>query len=398
MVIRQRMKKTGMDKAFAGMCGAVLSVLIFHAPVARAQDTLPQTPPELKDFRLDKKPDPPREAAPVIIVPDVKPATPAAEPRPQPKATAQAPKPRAEKPSTAAAPVPAMPSQDTVQAEPADTAPITPSPAATPAAQGAPGKTDIPVPASGFDASSLPWAWIAGALALAAIALFTIARLWTRRALAHAGQMEENFHSPVSATMEASIDEPVTTPMVDKMVPEPVAAKVLAEPVTDVARPLLDISFIPDKATISLANLTVRGSLRIINQGKMAAHTMKLRAVLISASEAQNAAIAQFHETKNLHFTEDLGEAGAAERIGMDLELSIPLSELRSYPLGDQRLFVPIMLANIEYEWGEGGHDVAKLACLIGREANPPKPKMAPLRLDLGPRSFTPLGQRPVFG
>jgi hypothetical protein len=56
------------------------------------------------------------------------------------------------------------------------------------------------------------------------------------------------------------------------------------------------------------------------------------------------------------------------------------------------------MLANIEYEWGEGGHDVAKLACLIGREANPPKPKMAPLRLDLGPRSFTPLGQRPVFG
>jgi hypothetical protein len=397
------MKITGMSR----FCGVVrlgsLATLIFCAPIANAQNALPQTPPELKDFRLDKKPEPPREAAPTIIVPDVKPATPDAEPKPQPTATTQPSKPRAATPSKAAPQTAVKPSQGLLPPETVDNAPVTPLPGVAPVLQAEPSQPAVPAPATGFDPSSLPWAWIAGALALAAIALFAVAKLRTGRATADAGMAEEDFYSPVPATLDEPIAHPVAAPFVEEMAPEaliiePVAAKSVAEPPADIPRPLLEISFVPDKATISLANLTIRGQLRIINQGKAAAHTMKLRAVLISASEVQDAAIDQFHEAKDLHFTEYLGEAGIAERIGMDLELSIPLSELRSYLLGDQRLFVPIMLANIEYGWGEGGHDVAQLACLIGREANPPKPKMAPLRLDLGPRSFAPLGQRPVFG
>jgi hypothetical protein len=34
---------------------------------------------------------------------------------------------------------------------------------------------------------------------------------------------------------------------------------------------------------------------------------------------------------------------------------------------------------------------------MVGREANPPQPKMGPFRLDLGPRRFASLGQRPLF-
>ena len=125
---------------------------------------------------------------------------------------------------------------------------------------------------------------------------------------------------------------------------------------------------------------------------------MALRSILISASETQNEVIAAFHGDKAVHFVEELGEAGPGERIAMDIELSIPLTELRSFALGDQRLLVPIFLADVEYTWGKKGGDAARLCCMIGREATPPKPKLGPLRLDLGPRSYAPLGQRPVSG
>ena len=65
------------------------------------------------------------------------------------------------------------------------------------------------------------------------------------------------------------------------------------------------------------------------------------------------------------------------------------------YIVGDKKIFVPVMLANVAYSW-DGGADNVTIACMVGRESEPPGAKMGPLRLDLGPRSFAPLGQRPL--
>jgi hypothetical protein len=395
LVFGRRMKKTGMDRVLATMRVWAFALSVLYIPIANAQGTLPQTPPELKDFRLDKKPETPKEAAPVIIVPDVKPAAPSAKPSPQRQVTTQRPKSRAQTHSKAAstiempsptkpAPPPESPVAATVLSQP-DSAPVTDISPPGPA---------IGVSASRFDPAFLPWGWIAGALALAAIGVFGLAKFRTRAAREQGEMVTQNLNDDASKTIEMPSAPPVMAPVIGEGPP----ASIIAEPPVEIKRPVLDISFVPNKATVSLANLTISGQLRIINQGSEAARTMKLRTILISASEVQNNAIAQFHASKDMHFTEDLGAAGSAEKIAMDLELSIPLSELQSYPLGDQRLFVPIMLANIEYDWGKDGHDVTQIACMIGREANPPQAKMAPLRLDLGPRSFAPLGQRPVFG
>ncbi len=394
------MKKTGMVAGFGAVRGAMLATSIFYMPLANAQDTLPQTPPELRDFRLDEKPATPSVTAPVIIVPDVKPAAPTAARAPRTTAT---PKPRTEPAQKAQAKAEATTPPPLTGATPTDTnpalVPVTPqtgteTQAEAPATQASPEAEASP----GFDPSSLPWGWIAGALMLAAIGLFGLAKLRTRRMVPDMAIPEDTLHT---APDEIS-DDHIAPAVEEEIIPPPITVKPVKAPPVQTERPLLDVSFVPGKATISLANLTISGQLRIINQGTIPVTAMKLRAVMISASEIQDDIITAFHRDKSLHFTEELGKADAAERIGMDLELSIPLTELRSYPLGDQRLFVPIVLANVEYDWGEAsaevGHDEARLACLIGREANPPKPKMAPLRLDLGPRSFTPLGQRPVFG
>jgi hypothetical protein len=96
---------------------------------------------------------------------------------------------------------------------------------------------------------------------------------------------------------------------------------------------------------------------------------------------------------------EQLDGAEIDEKIVLDLNLAVPLSDITAFASGAQKLLVPIILVRISYQWGNDGQasDV-QLSCLIGREATPAKAKMGALRLDLGPRSFGSLGQRPVFG
>ena len=158
------------------------------------------------------------------------------------------------------------------------------------------------------------------------------------------------------------------------------------------------LDFIPEKATISFATLTVKGQLRLTNTGDAPTQGMELRAGLISAGEQQGHAINAFHSASSDIKPQALGEAKPGETIAMSMELSVPLSEMQSFTLGEQRLMVPIMVANVAYRNpGEATADIVRIACMIGREATPPVPKMGALRLDLGPRSFAPLGQRPLY-
>jgi hypothetical protein len=181
-------------------------------------------------------------------------------------------------------------------------------------------------------------------------------------------------------------------------------AAVLAAPVPTPAipvkkRPRITLDFIPEKATISFTTLTIKGQLRLINDGDAPAMNMELRAGLISASAQQEAAISAFNADTAHIPAETIGEAKPGERIGMAIEMSVPLTDMQSFPLGEKQLFVPIMVANLSYRGGgSGGNETTQIACMIGREASPPAARMGPLRLDLGPRSFTPLGQRPVLG
>ncbi len=398
-LIGKGMNETGTGARAKMLRIVILATMLSAGHIAVAQDALPSTPPELKDFKLDpeKKPTEPKPEVktPVIQLPEVKPASPAPAP------VAARDKPAAEPKREVAAPKVDKPAvlQEAVPQATA-TAPL-PEPASVVAPDPAQPETGpAPVPSTGaetgFDISKLNWGMIGAALGLAAIALLAGAA-WRRRRVSP-DNIEDTPDLPLMAhepQIEPALPEMLAPAFVPELVPDtspivktPAAAK----------RPELDISFVPEKATVSIANLTINGQLRIINVGKGVAKSMGLRAILISASESQDEVIAAFHGDKAAHFVEHLGEVGAGERIAMDIELSIPLSELRSYPLGDRRLFVPIVLADIEYSWGKTGQDEARLSCLIGREATPPTPKMGPLRLDLGPRSFAPLGQRPVFG
>ena len=355
---------------------------IFAASSVGAQQTIPETPPELRDFRLDPertppKPEPqPTPAAPPAAVPTLPEAN---SSRPAPRQEPAPP--RSAPPSTAAPTTQNIPPVIPVK-EPLPEA--TPSP--TVAEPGAPvidETTAEPSSASSPSAQSTGWP-IFVALGLGPIALLAFI-FWRRR------------RRP--SIVQPEISEPAIEEMPIESVPEIEAPRAQPLPVVKLSenKPSIMLQFIPEKATISFTTLTVKGQLQFINEGKSPAKDMQLRAGLISASADQAYVIADFHRNAASLQTEPLSETRAGERFAMAIELSVPLTELHSFPLGDQQLLVPIVIASLSYTDGGARQECASVACMIGREATPPQLKMAPLRLDLGPRSFAPLGQRPVL-
>lgn len=384
--------------------GIILTALawILSGSAVHAQDAVPETPPELRDFRLDQ----PRPEA----QPPTEPATqPTAQPVPPPAVrtvpdtTPEQAVPGAQARQAAprvAVPQSARNNSPTPETEPAQnpavegTAPVSPATAPvdpeinTPIA---PAASEEPVPSSWN--LNLVFGVAAGVLAILGLAVAVLRR--RRRHMADAKDYGVADAAVPQMPSTESVDPPKTVPP-----PASPAAKIPAARTHALAETKsadVSITFIPEKATISFTNLTVQGQLQIANEGKALAKDMQLRAVLLSASSQQQLAIDTFFADPGQVAPNGLGEAKPGERLGLSLELTVPLSEMQTFPLGDQRLLVPILVASLSYAGDSGETSAARLACMIGREAQPPKPKMGPLRLDKGPRSFAPLGQRPVY-
>ncbi len=399
-------------------------VLLATAGSALAQDVAPDTPKELKDFKLNPENAPPvrqplpttepvvkapvmnapAAEVPAVRVPPVQPAkvnpTPSkpAPAKPAPTEPA-AVTPRKVAPVVAATPAfernsdaadaasvaaPQVTDDAAVQGELIAEQPILPETSlpGTP-----PAIADVLPPADAAPASTLPWSYILAAF-FVVLGLAVAAMIKRRRKGSDADETE---------TMFEQIEDPADRHHI--VMPNTAAPPDKAALPANTNRPKLEISFAPETASVSLANLTIKGRLRIINSGTVNAAAMQLNAVVISASEGQNDAISRFFNSPLL-LGKDLGVAKVGEQIALEMDLMIPIADLQTFIMGKQKLLVPIIMARVEYYWGDGAqqHDEAQLSCLIGREASPPKPKMGPLRLDLGPRSFASLGQRPVFG
>jgi LPXTG-motif cell wall-anchored protein len=397
----------GKSWLYLAWCFLVPLLAVIGAPASFSQDVAPGTPSELRDFKLD--PDKPAPAptptpqaepakqprientpqAPITKVPEPtrRPPVPSsAQNRSNPKAikpaatTDIAETPKADVKTDTAAPVPesisepAGPTQASApQLPPANTRAV---PDAVPKTGEAPLVTPVL-------SRILPYAWTAF-VAAGLIVLIGAGILFRRRKrrFTHSDQAAFDFEAKPQAMPETVIPgHPVTEAPVQDMV----------------KRPDLDISFVPEKATIGLVNLTIKGQLHIINKGSVEADAMYLHAGVISASDEQDNLMTGFFAA-SADFDKDLGAAKSGERIGLEMDLQIPLNELPAYALGNQKMLVPIILIRVVYKWGAmQQRDEARLSCIIGREANPPKPKMGPLRMDMGPRSFANLGQRPVL-
>ncbi|MGB5077335.1 MAG: hypothetical protein WBO17_07645 [Sphingorhabdus sp.] len=353
-----------------------------------AQDALPETPPELRDFRLD---------------PPVRKPEPQSQPTPEPAAASPPPfertlpESRASEPAPGTAPQPQPQARNSDRVEPraqADTVnrvDATDRPAGVGVPQDLPEaalEPEVTQPVRANGASTAQPRTANWQIAAGLIAIFLLAGLawlfWRRKARVAPEPLQELPGNRSDDVAQLPVPFPTRS------------APVSSSPKPGI-RPLIRIAFIPERATITFAMLNVKGQLQVSNEGSVDAQDLELRAGMISASHQQDRAMRAFFDTPLATASNALGHVKSGEKITMPIELSASLAEMHSFPLGDQRLLVPIVLASIHYK-GLADDEIlrAEIAYMIGRESNPPQSKMGPLRLDLGPRSFAQLGTRPM--
>jgi len=78
-------------------------------------------------------------------------------------------------------------------------------------------------------------------------------------------------------------------------------------------------------------------------------------------------------------------------RMALRSQVTAPLDQIRAYELAGRAAFLPLIAFNALYQWS-GGDAQTSASYLLGRDTK--GDKMAPFRLDLGPRIFRGVGGR----
>ena len=268
-----------------------------------------------------------------------------------------------------------------------------------------------PVPARSYG----PWI-LAGLLlaALAAALSFAKKRAASRREEQAPGRLHTSPVDPIDAEpapiREHGIDDMigladlVATPdmtstsdllgTTDPMaMPALVAASVVDES-TAVSRPRLRIAFKPSAARATDASASVEFTLSVSNAGDAPARRVQMEARMFAMGADHDAALARFFEAPLARPTAIASNIAPGMSADLRAQVTLPREAMNPIRHGDRVLFVPLVAFNLMYEWGDGEQDQLTMSYVIGRENRPPAAKMAPFRLDLGPRVYREVGQR----
>jgi hypothetical protein len=362
-------------------------------PGAAAQQTQPQAPeqgapigpPQLRDFDLAPRNRPTAQPRPTPTLP----TPPAAQPQPTNR-TAERAAPSQSAPRVAPtretdpsvrapvredAPPPAQPAAPTAQI-PANTAPVTtpapnddaPAPRPAPAA-------DTPAPTNRLgDSDGVPlWLILLGGLGLGVVAYVALSR---RKA---ATRRREALPEP-EAIPAAAVTP--TAPRVPR--PDPVP------------RPWLEIELTPERTTADPEESIVEFEMTIRNNGGSVAKNVRLQAKLVCSTPEQDKEIAAFHRMKpGEHRTLEIPDIPAGQELKLKGRVDVKREDIKALRMDQRLIWVPLVAVNAFYEWGGARTGQTSKSFLVGREQPEAKDKMAPFRLDLGPRVYRTVGQRP---
>lgn len=228
--------------------------------------------------------------------------------------------------------------------------------------------------------SFLPWLLAAVALGAGGAFLF-YRRRHGHEALAGGPQIDA-FAAP----------EPAPSP------PVPRAAPPLSQPppssipglVSTRLRPWIDFNFQPVRCVVDGSQATIEFELELFNSGSAPARGVLVEATLFNAGPNQDSEIAAF-------FSNPVGEGerivsiAPLKRMVLRPKVTIAREQVQEFEVGGRKVFVPLIAFNALYRWS-GGDGQSSIGYLVGRDTK--GEKLAPFRLDLGPRVFRGLGAR----
>ena len=366
---------------------AMIAAALALAPAA-AQDNAAATsntpatdsigPRELRDFSINgtvtRTAPEPAAAAPPRPAPRTD--APASQPAPLQRPPEQ--RPRAAEPSR---PAPSITMPLPAPEGPADGAAIEPPPSFTTQPNEAPPiipeAASMPVEPQG---SLLPW--LLAALLLAGAAGYFAWRQQGRAALAGQAQALEAFVPAEPAAQPAARAPP---PRAEPPPPAPAPTIVSTR-----LRPQLEIEFAPMRCLIEPTRAVIEFEVGIVNSGAAPARDVLVEACMFNAGPTQDQDIGAF-----LAHPVAAGNRVALlpplKRLAMKSAVVLGVEQIKMFEVAGRKLFVPLVAINALYRWS-GGEGQTSASYLVGRDTQ--AEKLAPFRLDLGPRVFRGLGAR----
>jgi hypothetical protein len=314
--------------------------------------------------------------------------------RPAPAARTQATPAAVAPPSTTGSVTPSLPLDVTTGAAPQPSYDDATAPSASPLA-----------PEGGL----LSWPWIAALIALTGGGAYIA---WSRRGqrqrygdpgrMAFAGLVPDAEAKPAPVPPVRPRPDPVPPRGQPAPRPDPVPPKPASAPRPDPAsdglivstalKPELNVLFQPDRAVVTENEVLLQFDVVLTNSGSAPARDVLVEAKLVPAYAGQDQEIATFF--KQPQATGDrMATIPPLGKVALKSAVRLPIDQLRSFEVEGRTLFVPLVAFNVLFRSGVG-EGQASASYLVGR-GNDEDEKLAPFRLDLGPRIFRGLSARP---
>ena len=403
-----------MKARLANIVAVSLGLLLAGAPALAQQTDNTASPtsnvlvgnPQLKDFSLKgtvTRPAPaptgqppaeqqrppartamptPTQPAPQTVAPEVSSRSIPQAPSPRPEAATSSPR----------VDLPELPPQESLSDQ-----------TALPQDTFAPPSEQSPAPPAAASSMSLPalltiLPWIIAALVLAGAVAWFMLRPRQRESYGTAAGTIDLFDAPAPDPQPAAAPPPAAPQPVPaqprvQAPPSPTPGAPTAPPsgiVSTSLRPWLELEFNPDRAVVDDKKAAVAFELSVYNSGSMPARDVLLEASLFNAGPMQD-------EQIKLFFDNPIGKAdpipviAPMKRITVNTAVFLAKDQLRPIELEGRTFFVPMVAFNAIYSWG-AKRGQTSTSYLVGKETT--GEKLAPFRLDLGPRIFRGLGAR----
>ncbi len=363
----------------AGLAGTAQSQnAVPPAPATNATDV---GPPQLRDFTLNGTVTRPAETPAARPAPSSPAAT---APRSQPSSTTPLPPARA---PSAVAPTPAPSARSTT----IDLPPPSPSAALPPA--GGELVEDSPLPAPVTFAPEPPampdspaiLPWLLAALLLGGGAAFYVFRVRPRAQVADGPQAWE-LRAPEPEQPQPRAPSPAPEPR-----PRAAAPAGSGGVVSTSLRPWIEVEFIPERAIVEDETIAIEFTVALYNSGSAPARDVLIEAAMFNASSAQDQQIGAFFASPTGR-GDRIEMVAPLQRVVARSAVTVPRGQVRPLLADGRPLLVPMTAITALYRWGSNNHGQTSASYLVGKETG--GDKLAPFRLDLGPRVFRGLAAR----
>ncbi len=190
--------------------------------------------------------------------------------------------------------------------------------------------------------------------------------------------------------VELAVAEPEPAPAIAE-VPAPPEPAALAEPSRGIA-----LALEATRMNASLMATTLSYKLTLTNHTGTALSGLAIEGDMIAAqaqvpAERQVAGAAQHLEQR--HQLATLAPGESAEFSG---DIRVPLTMIAPIRAGAQALFIPLARFRVEAGADGRGRVAVTRTYVVGEESQTAGAQLRPFRLDLGPRTYSRIGQRAV--